>query len=120
MTEIARLPARPAEAPPRAVLPSVGEGGYEPIPGTLTFGEVLAALNPLHHLPVIGTIYRAATGETLQPALRILGAGLLGGPIGMLSTAAMAAIEEFRAAGAPAQAVAFRQAQARQGDPSVG
>ncbi len=83
------------------VLPPLPEGGFEPVPGSITFGEFLAGLNPLHHLPVIGTIYREATGERIVPAMRVLGGALLGGPVGMLSSAVMAAIDEFRAAPAP-------------------
>lgn len=83
------------------VLPPLPEGAAEPVPGELTFGEFLAALNPLHHLPVVGTIYRAVTGETIQPALRVLGGGILGGPLGMLSTAVLAALEEASSATAP-------------------
>jgi hypothetical protein len=75
-------------------LPELRPDEHVPVPGTLTFEEVLRALNPLQHLPVAGTIYRAATGESLNPALRVLGAGLLGGPVGMLSTAVLAALEQ--------------------------
>jgi hypothetical protein len=93
----------PTQVQQREVLPRLGPDEHVPLPGTLAFEEVLRALNPLHHLPGIGTIYRAASGETLSPALRVLGAGVLGGPIGMLSTAVFAALEEATAApsGAP-------------------
>jgi hypothetical protein len=94
---LAALFTRAPDAPPVAP-PSVGEGGYEPIPGEITFAEFLAGLNPLHHLPVIGTIYREVTGERITPVMRVLGGGLFGGPVGMLSSAVMAAIDEFRAA----------------------
>jgi hypothetical protein len=101
--DISALFTRPPGAPPQAP-PSVGPDGYEPIPGNITFEEFLAGLNPLHHLPVVGTIYRAATGERIPPPMRVLGAALFGGPIGMLSSAVMAAIEEFVAAKQPDQA----------------
>jgi hypothetical protein len=77
-------------------LPRLGAEDFVPVPGSITFGEVLAALNPLHHLPVVGTLYRAATGETIQPALRVLGGAVTGGPAGALSAAVLAAIEAFR------------------------
>ncbi|MBU8537106.1 hypothetical protein [Falsiroseomonas tokyonensis] len=81
-------------APPE-ILPRLGPDEHVPVPGNLTFDEVIQALNPLHHLPVVGTIYRAATGETVNPALRVLGGALLGGPIGALSSAVFAALEQF-------------------------
>lgn len=79
---------------PHAILPRLGADEHVPVPGSLDFDAVLRALNPLHHLPGVGTIYRAATGERLNPALLVLGAGVLGGPIGMLSAAVFATIEE--------------------------
>ncbi|WP_439599266.1 hypothetical protein [Falsiroseomonas sp.] len=80
------------------ILPRLGPDEHVPTPGNLTFEEVIQALNPLHHLPVIGTIYRATTGEGLNPALRVLGGAAFGGPIGMLSTAIFAALEQFTTA----------------------
>ena len=67
-----------------------------PIAGHVTFDEALRALNPLHHIPVVGTIYRAATGETIQPAFRVLGGFVTGGPIGAITAAISALIEETR------------------------
>jgi hypothetical protein len=53
----------------------------------LSFHDVLSALNPLQYLPVVGTIYRAVTGDVIPEGLRRLGSmlvsGLLGGPIGL-------------------------------------
>ena len=48
----------------------------------LTFGDVIDVINPLHHIPVIGTIYRKLTGDTIDPAIRVAGGALFGGPIG--------------------------------------
>ncbi|MGK7869614.1 hypothetical protein [Falsiroseomonas sp. E2-1-a20] len=86
-----------ATSPPPDLLPRLREDEHVPVPGTLDFDQVLRALNPLQHLPVVGTIYRAPTGEGLSPALRVLGAGVLGGPVGMLSAAVLSAIEEATA-----------------------
>ena len=56
----------------------------------LSFHDVLSALNPLQYLPVVGTIYRAVTGDTGNPQLHVAGSlvtGLLtGGPIGVLTS----------------------------------
>jgi hypothetical protein len=52
----------------------------------LSFHDVLSALNPLQYLPVIGTIYRAVTGDQIPEAVRRVGSfiasALIGGPIG--------------------------------------
>ncbi|MCI5060110.1 MAG: hypothetical protein MRY79_03455 [Alphaproteobacteria bacterium] len=46
------------------------------------FSDVIDAVNPLHHLPLVGYIYRGLTGDTLHPASGIIGGGIYGGPIG--------------------------------------
>ena len=42
------------------------------------------SLNPLQYVPVVGMIYRAATGETIPAPMRVLGAAIIGGPVGAL------------------------------------
>jgi hypothetical protein len=70
-------PAIPAASAPAA--DAAGQG--------LSFHDVLSALNPLQYLPVVGTIYRAVTGDVIPEGLRRLGSmlvsGLMGGPIGL-------------------------------------
>ena len=78
--------------------PALAEETAAPVASTASFDQVLASLNPLHHLPVVGTIYRAVTGETVLPTARIIAAGLTGGPLMALATAAWTAIEELTAA----------------------
>ncbi len=57
-----------------------------------SFHDILSALNPLQYVPVVGTIYRAITGDTIPEALRVAGSfvfsALTGGPIGMVLNAA--------------------------------
>ena len=64
-----------------------------------SFHDVLSALNPLQYLPVVGTIYRAATGDQGSPPLRVassLAAGLVtGGPIGLLTSLAGIVADHF-------------------------
>ena len=50
------------------------------------FGDVLDIINPLQHLPVIGTLYRKFTGDTLKPFSNIIGGAIFGGPIGAVSS----------------------------------
>jgi hypothetical protein len=49
------------------------------------FTDFLAAINPLQHIPIVGTIYRAITGDTIGNVARVVGDGIYGGPIGLAS-----------------------------------
>ncbi|HEX2116212.1 MAG TPA: hypothetical protein VHM01_17550, partial [Alphaproteobacteria bacterium] len=53
----------------------------------LTFSDFLSVINPLQHIPVVSTLYRWVTGDTIKPAARVVGGALYGGPIGMISAA---------------------------------
>ncbi len=50
----------------------------------LTFADLLDIVNPLQHIPVVSTLYRHFTGDVLDPAMRIAGGTLFGGPIGAI------------------------------------
>ncbi len=52
-----------------------GEDGF-------SFLDLLDIINPLQHIPVVGTLYRELTGDTLDPLPRIVGSTLFFGPIG--------------------------------------
>ncbi len=60
-----------------------------------SFLDVLSSLNPLQHIPVVGTIYRAITGDVIPEGARLAGSmvfsGLVFGPFGLATTAAAAA-----------------------------
>jgi hypothetical protein len=64
----------------------------------MTFRDLLSELNPLQYLPVLGTIYRAATGDTIPESVRAVGSfivsGLIGGPVGLATNAALLALEK--------------------------
>jgi hypothetical protein len=59
----------------------------------LGFGDVLEAINPLQHLPVIGSIYRSVTGATIEPAARVVGGLLFGGMFGAASAVVNSIVE---------------------------
>ena len=48
----------------------------------LSFRDLLDVINPLQHIPVVGNLYRRMTGDVLDPAMRLAGGALFGGPIG--------------------------------------
>ncbi len=58
-----------------------------------TFGDMLEMFNPLQHLPVISHFYRAESGNNIPAAAKIVGAGLLGGVVGAVGSAAVSLIE---------------------------
>jgi hypothetical protein len=53
-----------------------------------TFDDLISIVNPLQHIPVVSTIYRSLTGETIKPFERIVGDTLYGGMWGGLSAIA--------------------------------
>lgn len=68
-------------------------------PNGLSFHAILSALNPLQYLPVVGTIYRAVTGDTIPEAERRIGSlivsGVMGGPIGIAINLVTTALEKM-------------------------
>ena len=66
---------------------------------SISFHDILSALNPLQYLPVIGTIYRAVTGDQIPEMLRRAGSlvvsTLLGGPIGAITNLATTMLEKI-------------------------
>lgn len=50
-----------------------------------SFHDLLDTINPLQHIPIVGSIYRAVTGDTLGNAARVVGDGLYGGVIGVIA-----------------------------------
>jgi hypothetical protein len=61
--------------------------------GESFFHHILDVVNPLQHLPVIGTIYRAITGEHIGPVEKIAGDALYGGLWGAVTSVADVAFE---------------------------
>jgi hypothetical protein len=57
------------------------------------FHHLLDVINPLQHLPVIGILYRAITGEHIGPVEKVMGDTLYGGLWGAASSVADLAFE---------------------------
>jgi len=49
---------------------------------TLSFNDFLDMINPLEHIPVVSSIYRAVTDEQINPVSRVVGDILYGGFMG--------------------------------------
>lgn len=50
--------------------------------GSFSFKDLLDIVNPLQHIPVVGSIYRYLTGDEPSGGARIVGDSIYGGPIG--------------------------------------
>jgi hypothetical protein len=57
------------------------------------FHHLLDVINPLQHLPLVGTLYRAITGEHIGPVEKVMGDTLYGGMWGAASSVADLAFE---------------------------
>jgi len=60
-----------------------------------SFHDLLSIVNPLQHLPVVSTIYRAVTGDTIKPFERVAGDTLYGGVWGFVSSVANIAFQQI-------------------------
>ena len=50
-----------------------------------SFWDLLDVVNPFQHIPIVNTIYRNITGDTIKPAIKIAGDGLFGGVVGLVA-----------------------------------
>lgn len=60
----------------------------------LSFWDVLDIVNPLQHIPVVNSIYRAVTGDQIKPAMQIGGDILFGGVVGGITSIANAVLQQ--------------------------
>jgi hypothetical protein len=47
-----------------------------------SFSDFIDLINPLQHIPVVSSLYRQETGDTIGSIAKIAGAAVIGGPIG--------------------------------------
>jgi len=59
-----------------------------------SFFDFLDIINPLQHIPIVSSLYRAVTGDELKPFARVLGGALFGGPMGLARGVAEAVLEQ--------------------------
>jgi hypothetical protein len=61
----------------------------------VSFGDLLDVVNPLQHLPVVGTVYRALTHDQIKTPEKIAGDTLYGGVWGLAGSVADVAFEKL-------------------------
>lgn len=57
------------------------------------FLDVVDMVNPLQHIPIVGSIYRNLTGDAIKPVSRIIGGAAFGGPLGAAAGAVNALVQ---------------------------
>ncbi|HYC05902.1 MAG TPA: hypothetical protein VED40_21600 [Azospirillaceae bacterium] len=82
----------------------------------MSFWDFVDIINPLQHIPVVNTIYREITGDTIKPAAKLAGAAILGGPIGLALAAGDVMIEESTGASIGGHVIAMLKGD-RRGEP---
>jgi hypothetical protein len=92
-----------------------GTGGSN---DTLGFADLLDVINPLQHIPVVGTLYRELTGDTISEAARMAGGAMWGGPAGVIGALANTITEH--AAGGDIGATALAYARGEEIGPAAG
>lgn len=60
------------------------------------FRDLIDVVNPLHHLPIVGAVYRHLTGDQIRPEAKIMGGALFGGGIGAAVAMADAAFTQVQ------------------------
>lgn len=58
------------------------------------FADLIDIVNPLQHLPLIGSLYREITGDEIKPVARIVGGAAFGGVAGAASGIVNSIVEE--------------------------
>ena len=81
------IPGAPVPSPSAVVDPSTavnaGGGAFQVFgEDGFTFLDFLDIINPLQHIPIVSTVYRSITGDTIDAAPRVAGGAVFGGIIG--------------------------------------
>ncbi len=82
------IEAIPSVAAPQAAPPADQKDAASSSDWDFSFHNLLDIINPLEHLPVIGTIYRAITGVHIGMPEKIAGDALYGGLWGAVASVA--------------------------------
>lgn len=91
-----RRAAQPQETALNAPDADGGDFSFKPFgKDGFSFLDLIDVINPLQHVPLIGTLYRQITGDTIDPLPRIAGSTLFFGPIGAAFAGANVVVEQF-------------------------
>lgn len=94
----AETPATKTAAAPSTPGALARDWETETVEADFSWDDLIDVVNPLHHIPVVGSLYRTLTGDTISSTARVAGATLYGGPLGMVAGAANVIIAEANGA----------------------
>lgn len=80
---------REAESPIESAVSAAPEKTQE-----LSFRDVLDAINPLNHIPIVSNILQQVTGHEVSAPSQIAGGTLFGGPVGFVSSIARVVVDQ--------------------------
>ncbi len=86
----------------------------------LDWDDALDLLNPLQHIPIVGTIYRELTGDTISPEIQIAGSVAFGALTGSIAFSAVAGIAGAAYEQSTGQEPTIQIAQALFGEETIG
>jgi hypothetical protein len=96
METFATAPPNPLHYVDAAPVPDTDHGGFKAFgEDGPTFFDILDIINPLQHIPIVSTLYRAITGDAIDPVPRVAGGALFGGLIGAVSSLVNVVIDEL-------------------------
>ncbi len=85
-------PSRVDIYPPSPTAAAAKPGGFFSEQGP-SFRDILDAINPLNHIPIVSSLFEEATGHKASTVSRLAGGALLGGPIGFVASLASVIFE---------------------------
>jgi len=92
---IASDPAGPTyRVAPRPVYEGQPYYTFDEVVEHFSFWDLLDIINPLQHIPIIGSIYREITGDEIKSYAQVAGSALYGGGIGALAGIATMVVTE--------------------------
>ncbi|HEV2563131.1 MAG TPA: hypothetical protein VGT78_13415 [Rhizomicrobium sp.] len=83
-----------AKAKP-AVAPAATDNTASSSDSGFSFDDLIDIVNPLQHIPIVSTLYRHITGDTIKPLEKIAGDTLYGGLTGLGSSVADFAFQKI-------------------------
>ncbi len=86
---------------------SAGTSGHHSAQEEFTFGDLIDMANPLHHIPIVGSLYRGLTGDKIKPISQIIGGAVFGGAVGAASGLVNAVAKEETGKDLTENAMAF-------------